>query len=59
MMSTTAQGILASFDAPPESVKFEVASEILRRAKGFEFPPLADDELIAYAEAIFFALDRI
>ena len=39
MMSTTAQQLLASFDALPETVKFEVAYEILRRTKDFEFPP--------------------
>jgi hypothetical protein len=57
-MSITAQQLLASFDALPETVKFEVALEILRRTKDFEFPPLTDDELIDNAEAIFLELDR-
>jgi hypothetical protein len=57
-MSTTAQQLLAYFDALPETVKFEVAFEILRRTKDFEFPPLTDDELIANAEAMFLELDR-
>jgi len=59
MMSTTAQQLLASFDALPETVKFEVAFEILQRTKDFEFPPLTDDELIANAEAIFLELDQM
>lgn len=59
MMSTTAQQLLASFDALPETVKFEEAFEILRRTKDFEFPPLTDDELVANAEATFLELDRI
>jgi hypothetical protein len=58
MMSTTAEQLLASFDALPETVKFEVAFEILRRTKDFDFPPLTDDELVANAEAMFLELDR-
>ena len=58
MMSTTAQQLLASFDALPDTVKFEVALEILRRTKDFEFPPMTDDELVANAEAMFLELDR-
>jgi len=57
-MSTTAQQLLSSFDALPETVKLEVAFEILRRTKDFEFPPLTDDELIDNAEAIFLELDQ-
>jgi hypothetical protein len=57
-MSTTAQQILAAFDALAETVKFEVVFEILRRTKNFEFPLLTDDELMANAEATFLELDR-
>jgi len=57
-MSTNAQQLLASFDALPEAAKFEVAIEILRRTKEFEFPPLTDDELVANAEAIFLEFDQ-
>jgi len=42
----------------PEAAKFEVAIEILRRTKDFEFPPLTDDELVANAEAIFLEFDQ-
>ena len=59
MMSTTPRQLLASFDALPETVKSEAPFEILRRTKNFEFPPLADDELVADAEAVFLELDRM
>jgi hypothetical protein len=58
MMSTTSQQFIASFDALPETVKFEVAFEILRRMKDFDLPPLTDDELLANAEATFLELDQ-
>ena len=57
-MSTTAQQLLASFDALPDAAKYEVALEILRRLKGFDFPPLTDEELAANAEALFLELDE-
>ena len=57
-MSTKAQAVLTSFDALPEAGKYEVALEILRRTKEFEFPPLTDDSLIANAEALFLELDQ-
>ncbi len=57
-MSTSAQQVLATFDALPEAAKFEVAVEILRRTKDFELAPLRDDELVANAEAIFLELDQ-
>lgn len=57
-MSTKAQAVLTSFDALPEAGKYEVALEILRRTKEIEFPPLADDDLIANAEALFLELDQ-
>jgi hypothetical protein len=44
MMSTTAEQLLASFDALPETVKFEPAFEILRRTKDFDFPPLTESK---------------
>jgi len=57
-MNTQAQNILSSFDSLPEAAKHEVALEILRRAKDFDFPSLTDDELMANAEAVFLELDR-
>lgn len=57
-MNTQTQDILSSFDALPEVAKHEVALEILRRTKEFEFPPLTDEDLVASAEAVFLKLDR-
>ncbi|MBX3279895.1 MAG: hypothetical protein KF868_17980 [Acidobacteria bacterium] len=57
-MSTNAQELITLFDALPEAAKFEVAVEILRRTRDFEFPPLTDDELVASAEELFLELDQ-
>ncbi|MGE0885683.1 MAG: hypothetical protein AB7P14_19210 [Blastocatellales bacterium] len=57
-MTTQTQDMLSSFDALPEIAKYEVALEILRRTREFEFPPLTDDDLVANAEGIFLELDR-
>ncbi len=57
-MSTQSQTVLTSFDALPEAGKYEVALEILRRTKDFEFPPLEDEDLVANAEAVFLELDQ-
>lgn len=57
-MNANAQTILSSFDLLPPAAKQEVAFEILRRTKDFNFPPLTNDELIANAEAVFLELDQ-
>ena len=57
-MNVNAQKILSSFDLLPPATKQEVAFEILRRTKDFNFPPLTDDDLIANAEAVFLELDQ-
>ncbi len=58
IMSTTTSEILESFDHLAEDEKREVASEIIRRTRELELPPLADDELAVNAEALFLELDR-
>lgn len=57
-MNTQTQDILSSFDALPEVAKYEVALEIFRRTREFEFPPLTDDDLVANAESVFLELDQ-
>jgi hypothetical protein len=57
-MNANAQKILSSFDLLPPTAKQEVAFEILRRTREFDFPPLTDDDLIANAEAVFLELDQ-
>jgi hypothetical protein len=57
MMFAAAQQLIESFDVLPEASKFEVALEILRRTKDFEFPPLTDNELMANAEETFLELE--
>jgi hypothetical protein len=56
-MTTTAQNILQSFDALPQSEQAEVAAEIMRRASTWEEPTLSDDALTAVAADIFRQLD--
>ena len=58
IMSTTTSEILESFDHLAEDEKREVASEIIRRTRELELPPLTDDELVLNAEALFLELDK-
>lgn len=56
-MNTQAQTILATFDSLSEKARYEVALEILRRTKDFNFPALSDDDLAMNAETLFLELD--
>jgi hypothetical protein len=57
-MSTVIEEILDSFDHLSETDKREVASEIIRRTRKFDFLPLTDEELTLNAETIFLELDQ-
>ena len=57
-MSIAVEEMLDSFDHLSESEKREVASEIIRRTRNLDFPPLTDEELIINAEALFLELDH-
>lgn len=57
-MSISASEVIKSFDALPDAARREVALEILRRTRDFDFPPLTDDDLITNAETIFLELDQ-
>lgn len=57
-MSTKTPQIPISFDALPDTAKHELALEILRGARKFDFPLLTDEELTANAEALFHELDE-
>jgi hypothetical protein len=48
-MGTSAQDIIESFDRLPDAEKQEVASEILRRARGLNISPPPDEEPAAEA----------
>jgi hypothetical protein len=58
IMSTTVEEILDSFDHLSEAEKRELATEIIRRTLEFDLPPLADEELVLNAEALFLELDQ-
>ena len=57
-MATTTQHFLDSFDLLSVAEQQVVACEILRRIRDVDLPPLADEELVLSAEALFLALDR-
>ena len=56
-MNITVQAFLDSFDKLPPLKKWQVTSEIIKRTKSFEFPPLTDEELVFAADALFLELD--
>ena len=57
-MNPQVQTILTTFDSLSERVRYEVALEILRRAKDLDLPPLTDEDLVANAETLFLELDQ-
>lgn len=57
-MSTITQEFIASFDLLPTATRFEVAFEILRRTKDFDFAPLTNEDLVLNAEILFLELDQ-
>jgi len=57
-MTTATQHLLDSFDLLSAAEKQVVLCELLRRIQAFDFPPLADEELVVNAETLFLELDR-
>ena len=57
-MTTTTQYLLDAFDLLSAEEKQAVACEILQRMRDVDLPPLADEEFILSAEALFLDLDR-
>ena len=57
-MSTSTQELLESFDRLPDAEKREVWSQIMRRSMAFDFPSMADEDLLFNAEQVFLELDR-
>ena len=52
-MTALAQTILNTFDQLPDAKQRETALEILRRLVNFDFSPLADEDLVLSAEALW------
>jgi hypothetical protein len=52
-MSESVQEFLNSFDRLPESERWEVFYQILKRAQEFEYPPLDDETLAQIADETF------
>ena len=57
-MSKAATELLQAFDHLPVPDKKQLAAEILRRSLQWDWPALADDDLVQHAEQIFLELDR-
>jgi hypothetical protein len=57
-MTTTTQYLLDAFALLSAEEKQAVACEILQRMRDVDLPPLADEEFILSAEALFLDLDR-
>jgi len=57
-MTTATQHLLDTFDLLSVEEQQAVACEILRRLRDVDLPPLADEELVSSAEALFLELDR-
>jgi hypothetical protein len=57
-MTTATQRLLDSFDLLSEAEKQIVICELLQRVRDFDLPPLADEDLVTNAEALFLELDR-
>lgn len=53
----TTQHLLDAFDLLSAAEKQAVTCEILRRMQDVDFPPLADEEMVLSAEALFLELD--
>jgi hypothetical protein len=57
-MKTEVHTILQSFDLLPDTAKWEVASEILRRTLALDNPTLTNEDLVAIARERFLELER-
>ena len=56
-MTSAAMEMLSEFEQLTERDQFEVAREILLRARHWEYPDLTDDEIAAIADEAFCRLD--
>jgi hypothetical protein len=56
-MTRASQHLLEAFDLLSAAEKQAVTCEILRRMRDVAFPPLADEEMVLSAEALFLELD--
>ena len=57
-MSADAQNFIDSFNALPESARYEAAVEILRSTSQWDLGPVSDETLSLAAEELFLELDQ-
>ena len=58
MVAPTLESFLTTFNALPEPAKRQVAVEILKQSREWEYAPLTDDELDQITDMAFVELDR-
>lgn len=57
-MTAAGKHIVQDFESLPDSEKREVLANLLRISREIEYPAIADEDLIASADAIFADYDR-
>lgn len=57
-MTADAKHLVDEFSALPDPSKREVLSQLLRIARGIDYPAIGDDELTAAADEVFLEYDR-
>ena len=57
-MTAVGKHIVEDFEALPDQEKREVLSNLLRISRTIDYPEVADDELVATADALFLTYDR-
>ena len=57
-MTTPGKHIVDDFASLPDPEKREVLADLLRISRDIEYPGVSDDELVAWADALFLEYDR-
>ena len=58
-MSTSVAEILRAFEDLSEAEQKDLAAEILRRSRAWDWPSLSDEDFVVNAEQLFKALDKV
>jgi hypothetical protein len=57
-MTALVQELLNAFDRLTDSDRLDLVSEVLKRTRYLDFPPLSDEDLALNSEALFLELDE-
>ncbi len=58
-MTSTGKHIVDDFESLPDPEKREVLSNLLKISRDIDYPEVADQELVAAADAVFVEYDRM